>query len=92
MEGWICPRCRRVYGPFVKMCEYCKPEISTKDTIGVEDFIGRLSWLGAIDARAPRTQVPQSWGGESCPGCGGPRWAGPQSGCPQGWHYGTTCG
>ena len=70
MEGWICPRCRRVYSPFTAKCEYCGPEITTGTST---------------------VQVPQAWGGESCPGCGGPRWAGPQSGCPQGWHYGA-CG
>lgn len=21
--GWICPKCRRVYGPFVSECPYC---------------------------------------------------------------------
>lgn len=29
---------------------------------------------------------------ERCPGCGGPRWGASLTGCPMGWHYGTTCG
>ena len=24
-QGWICPKCGRVYSPFTKMCLYCGP-------------------------------------------------------------------
>lgn len=24
-QGWICPKCGRVYSPFTKMCLYCDP-------------------------------------------------------------------
>ena len=24
-QGWICPKCGRVYSPFTQMCLYCKP-------------------------------------------------------------------
>lgn len=23
IEGWVCPKCQRVYAPFVKECECC---------------------------------------------------------------------
>ena len=23
-QGWICPKCGRVYSPFTQMCLYCK--------------------------------------------------------------------
>lgn len=25
-QGWICPKCGRVYSPFTQMCLYCKGE------------------------------------------------------------------
>lgn len=28
-EGWICPKCGRVYSPFTQMCLYCKPNNTT---------------------------------------------------------------
>ncbi len=28
-QGWICPKCRRVYSPFTQMCLYCKPNNTT---------------------------------------------------------------
>lgn len=24
-QGWICPKCGRVYSPFTQMCLYCQP-------------------------------------------------------------------
>lgn len=24
-QGWICPKCGRVYSPFTQMCLYCNP-------------------------------------------------------------------
>lgn len=24
-QGWICPKCGRVYSPFTQMCLYCGP-------------------------------------------------------------------
>ena len=33
MQGWICPKCGRVYSPFTQMCLYCgKQEINTTTT------------------------------------------------------------
>lgn len=26
-QGWICPKCGRVYSPFTPMCLYCKGSI-----------------------------------------------------------------
>lgn len=28
-QGWICPKCGRVYSPFTQMCLYCKPSNTT---------------------------------------------------------------
>lgn len=28
-QGWICPKCGRVYSPFTQMCLYCKPNNTT---------------------------------------------------------------
>lgn len=28
-QGWICPKCGRVYSPFIQMCLYCKPNNTT---------------------------------------------------------------
>lgn len=28
-QGWICPKCGRVYSPFTQMCLYCKPNTNT---------------------------------------------------------------
>lgn len=29
MQGWECPKCGRVYSPFISMCAFCVPRIST---------------------------------------------------------------
>lgn len=28
-QGWICPKCGRVYSPFTQMCLYCKSNNTT---------------------------------------------------------------
>lgn len=28
-QGWICPKCGRVYSPFTQMCLHCKPNNTT---------------------------------------------------------------
>ena len=33
-QGWICPKCGRVYSPFTQMCLYCKPNNTTVSNIG----------------------------------------------------------
>lgn len=29
-QGWICPKCGRVFSPFTMMCPYCKGNDETK--------------------------------------------------------------
>lgn len=31
MQGWICPKCGRVYSPFIHTCEYCNNKITTHE-------------------------------------------------------------
>lgn len=35
MEGWICPKCSRVWGPFVMACQPCNSTelVSASDTV-----------------------------------------------------------
>lgn len=36
-QGWICPKCGRVYSPFTQMCLYCKPNnTATVSNLGNE--------------------------------------------------------
>ena len=41
-QGWVCPKCGRVYSPFMPMCLYCGDEVNvtvTTDTkTAVEAF------------------------------------------------------
>lgn len=36
-KGWICPKCGRVYAPFMPSCTYCGNEVyrTNKDSTGV---------------------------------------------------------
>lgn len=45
-QGWICPKCGRVYSPFTQMCLYCKPN----DTTTVSN-LGSLSNTTAIEEK-----------------------------------------
>lgn len=44
-QGWICPKCGRVYSPFTQMCLYCKPNtvsnlsILSNTTVSEEELI-----------------------------------------------------
>lgn len=31
MQGWICPKCGRVYSPLVQTCSHCNNKISTQE-------------------------------------------------------------
>ena len=33
-EGWVCPKCGRIYGPMMMTCAYC----NNKSTIENENF------------------------------------------------------
>ncbi len=33
-NGWICPKCGRVYAPYIAECQHCNKEVkSTKGTV-----------------------------------------------------------
>lgn len=45
-QGWICPKCGRVYSPFTQMCLYCKPNNTTNIS-----NLGELSNTTAIEEK-----------------------------------------
>lgn len=30
-EGWVCPRCGRIYGPMMMVCVYCNNKITIEN-------------------------------------------------------------
>lgn len=38
-QGWICPKCGRVFSPFTPMCLYCNNGSSTSASSSIEKFI-----------------------------------------------------
>jgi hypothetical protein len=46
-KGWICPKCERVYAPFVSECLKCNQEVQSEskssDTLFTEQFGGASS-------------------------------------------------
>lgn len=45
-QGWVCPKCGRVYAPFTPMCLYCGGEesVSIPTTTGTPPEWGDRSW------------------------------------------------
>lgn len=38
-QGWICPKCGRVFSPSTPMCLYCDKETSTVTSSNIQKFI-----------------------------------------------------
>lgn len=38
-QGWICPKCGRVFSPSTPMCLYCGKETSTATSSNIEKYI-----------------------------------------------------
>lgn len=30
-EGWVCPKCGRIYGPMMMTCDYCNNKIAIEN-------------------------------------------------------------
>ena len=47
-QGWVCPKCGRVYSPFTSMCNYCNGESRTfANSTNVTTFLQDDDWLEA---------------------------------------------
>lgn len=38
MQGWVCPKCGRVYSPFVHTCSHCNHKITTQENGTLSNF------------------------------------------------------
>jgi hypothetical protein len=63
-EGWICPKCRSVYSPYVKECEKCNSK-SSKEANPFTDPIGEDKYSPTVFPpvqitypKIPRTDTP----------------------------------
>lgn len=43
MQGWVCPKCGRVFSPYTSMCLYCKGESNILPNITCENQEGIYS-------------------------------------------------
>ncbi len=51
MQGWQCPLCKRIYGPFVRECFNCnniKIEVKTTDVDGLKIDWNKTTEMSAI--------------------------------------------
>ena len=44
--GWICPRCNRVYSPYVGSCGTCGPTLSSGSTANIGSELGQWESFG----------------------------------------------
>lgn len=45
-QGWICPKCGRVYSPFTQMCLYCGNNNSENTFTSAKDVLERIKQKG----------------------------------------------
>lgn len=48
-QGWICPKCGRVYSPYTQMCPYCQPENITNSISFSNTNIEKEKFVKDID-------------------------------------------
>lgn len=67
-QGWICPKCGRVFSPFTSMCLYCSKGTSTSTSSNVEKFIEETHKLSFENmGKACREYLKKE--GHSCDKC-----------------------
>lgn len=57
-QGWICPKCGRVYSPYTQMCPYCQPDNITRTINSPNTNIEKEKIVKAIDVlKTEQTQM-----------------------------------